>query len=190
MALQALDCRSPTQFPTSGVDSLDDTLLLYSGIDGEQFAQGLMILLAHQPTYAGFLGEKISSNQSNTVVSWWSPTACAAHDRVAYAPVKPLFASNEQTWFRTAHATRGPLTIEQVGQIFDGLNELLHECRFRMVDEAFESSQLPLMSADAIVVFARSTYKARDRLSGWRAFVERARVELSVRGEESVLSGL
>ena len=190
MALQALEHRSPTQFPTSGIDCLDDTLLIYSGIDGEHFAQGLMVMLAHQPTYAGFPGEQRVSQQSNTVVSWWSPTACLSHERVAYTPMKPLLASAEQAWFKTAHVTRGPLSLEQVGQIFDGLNELLHEYRFRMVDEAFESSQLPKMSADAIVVFARSTYKARDRLSGWRAFVARARVELAGRGEESVLSGL
>jgi hypothetical protein len=192
MALQALDRYAPTRFPTtSGEDRIDDTLLLYSGIDGEQLAQSLMVFLSHQPaTYAGVLGSRIKNDQSNTVVSWWSLAPCSSLERVTYSPSKPLSASTEQAWFRTAHTSRGPLSMEQVGQIFDGLNELLHQYRFRMIDEAFESTNLPEMSVDAIVVFARSTYRARERLSGWRAFVDRAREELARRGEDGVLSGL
>lgn len=192
MALQAADRRAVAQFPTSGREErFDDTLLVYSGIDGALLAQKVMILLTHQPpTYAGGVGVKQHADQSNTVVSWWSSTPSFAFDRIQHAPSKPTSAASDQAWFKVAHATRGPLSLEQVGRIFDGLNELLHDYRFRMIDEAFESSRLPQMSVDAIVVFARTTYPARNRISRWRDFVDRAQRELADRGEDGVLSGL
>jgi len=107
------------------------------------------------------------------------------------APDQTSFDVTEQRWFELAHASCEPLPLSVMGVVFDGINDLLSSYRFRLVDEALRQSDVTRMSVDAMVVFARVPFMARDQLGHWAEFVSRAKAELKHRGEsDGILSGL
>jgi hypothetical protein len=107
------------------------------------------------------------------------------------APDQSTLDVAEQRWFQLAHSSSESLPLSVMGLVFDGINDLLSSHKFHVVDEALRRSELAQMSADAIVVFARAPFMARDRLECWADFVCRAKEELRRRGEsDGILSGL
>lgn len=107
------------------------------------------------------------------------------------APDQSILRVTEQRWFQLAHASVDPLPLSVMGVVFDGINDLLSSYRFHVVDDALRQSDLNRMSIDAIVVFARAPFMAKERLAHWADFVSRAKAELKRRGEsDGILSGL
>ncbi len=168
---------------------LDDTFLFY--IDPRSHLEPALLLThlvsSYAETYSGYRLPAAVRDVWDTV----SEDKCApfSMERFAtgslYAPQISYDDVTQLPWFKVAHSTTGPLSLSAVGEIFDGLNDLLLASHYRVVDRGLRDAEVTRMSLDAITAFARVPFMARDHLSAWREFVTRARDEVERRGEDA-----
>ena len=165
----------------------------YLWFQGQQGAHSAAILIAHlldaPGTFSGVRNSVFSSDRFSTRLTDWPWAGARMH-----TPARPMGLMAEAVntrWFQIAHSKSLELSLTDMGEIFDGLSDSLLSSEWGLVDEALRVAHLNIMSVDAIVVFARVPYMARDHLQNWRSFVARAKEELARRGEsDSTLLGL
>ncbi|RSV20376.1 hypothetical protein CA236_00210 [Sphingomonas sp. ABOLG] len=94
-------------------------------------------------------------------------------------------------WIALSESSTDTLTFSQVGAIVDSLSSRLSQADFSSIDDDLASATIEMMSPEAIVTIARTTFSARTELSHWRSFVERAKAVLTARGAGTrMLAGL
>lgn len=168
-----------------------------TGIAGADVLGRALVLVSlvadYAETYSGVRWATFYNDQFSTCLSerLFSRNSVFQRLTATCAPDQSTLDVTEQSWFQLAHSSVDPLPLPVMGGVFDAINDLLSSYRFHVVDEALRQSDLDRMSVDAIVVFARAPFMARERLVHWADFVSRAKTELRRRGEsDGILSGL
>lgn len=87
---------------------------------------------------------------------------------------------------------REQASSEQIVEAINGVNALLKNKSFDLVDQVLSYAPIGLISPEIMVALARTTYPVRRSLGSWRPFVARVRTELQSRNYDApkILSGL
>lgn len=171
-------------------ESLSNACLWFEGPQGARSAAVVIAhLLDHSETFAGVRNSIFNFDTFSTRLPEWTFAGSGAHHHVNHV-YEPAEVAKER-WFQVAHTTRAALSLVEMGEIFDGINDSLSAANWGIVDDALSEANPAQMSVDAIVVFARVPFMAKAHLRNWQSFLKRAKAELARRGEsDTTLSGL
>ncbi|WP_404709951.1 hypothetical protein [Sphingomonas sp. MMS24-J13] len=132
------------------------------------------------PTYSmvGILASPTSADLGNHLLSMFESVS------------EPEAIQERAVWLKLAESGLAPLSTQKIGVLIDELSACFYEGRFNDVDKALDGAEPQFMSVDAVVTISRITYTARTKLSKWTSFIERAKEEMSKRGEYAVMAGI
>jgi hypothetical protein len=96
------------------------------------------------------------------------------------------------SWIELAEQPASGTPSADLVTVIDGINVLLKQGRFFLIDKIFRSLSLEAMEPRMMLAFARTTFPVRTKLDEWRSFVSSVANELDKRGldSQSLLRGL